>query len=115
MPLGDIHLFHTSPRCFHVINNIYIYIYIFWQITEQNTGSPPLDEVSIDEESTWIHSQLATGTIPLFGKRGRGTPKDGWDLSINKADSMRFLDLLHVQKLDVSILLSKLVSALCLI
>ncbi|XP_059462274.1 transcription elongation factor SPT6 homolog isoform X3 [Corylus avellana] len=71
------------------------------QITEESAGSPPLDEVSIDEESAWIHSQLATGTIPLFGKRGRGTPKDGWDLSINKDDIMRFLDLLHVQKLDI--------------
>ena len=74
-----------------------------------------MDEVSIDEESAWIHSQLATGTIPLFGKSGRGPPKDGWDLSINKDDITRFLDLLHVQKLDVSILLSKLVATLSLI
>ncbi|KAG7962184.1 hypothetical protein I3843_09G052600 [Carya illinoinensis] len=71
------------------------------QISEESTGSPPLDEVSIDEESTWIYSQLASGTVPLYGKRGRGTPKDGWDLSINKDDIMRFLDLLHVQKLDI--------------
>jgi hypothetical protein len=111
MPLDPIHLFHMSPGCFHLINNIYK----IWQITEESAGSPPLDEVSIDEESAWIHSQLATGTIPLFGKRGRGAPKDGWDLSINKDDIMRFLDLLHVQKLDVSILLTKLVATLYLI
>jgi hypothetical protein len=40
---------------------------------------------------------------------------EGSDLSINKDDIMRFLDLLHVQKLDVSILLSTLEAPLCLI
>ena len=69
----------------------------------------------IVEESNWIHGQLQSGTVPLFGNRGMGTAKEGGDLSIDKVDIMRFLDLLHVQKLDVSILLSTLEATLCLI
>lgn len=41
--------------------------------------------------------------MPLFGQSSAGSPKEGLDLSINRDDVMRFLDLLHVQKLDVSI------------
>lgn len=73
-----------------------------FQISEESTGSPPLDD-SIVEETAWIYNQLQSGTVPLFGKRGTGTVKEGGDLSIKKDDIMRFLDLLHVQKLDVSI------------
>ena len=51
--------------------------------------------MSIIEESTWIHNQLISGAVPLFGKERK-------DLSVNKDDIMRFLDLTHVQKLDVS-------------
>ena len=39
--------------------------------------------------------------VPLL--RSKGTSEAGHDLSINKDDIMRFLDLVHVQKLDVSI------------
>ncbi|KAF3970492.1 hypothetical protein CMV_005823 [Castanea mollissima] len=70
------------------------------QISEESTGSPPLDD-SIVEETAWIYYQLQSGTVPLFGKRGTGTVKEGGDLSIKKDDIMRFLDLLHVQKLDI--------------
>ena len=51
--------------------------------------------MSIIEESTWIHNQLISSAIPLFGKVRQ-------DHSINKDDIMRFLDLTHARKLDVS-------------
>ncbi|XWS65424.1 hypothetical protein CRYUN_Cryun05aG0111600 [Craigia yunnanensis] len=38
------------------------------QISEESTGTPPTDEMSIIEESTWIHNQLISGAILLFGK-----------------------------------------------
>lgn len=69
------------------------------QILEESTGSPPTDEISIEEECNWIFNQLATGMVPLL--RSKGTSEAGHDLSINKDDIMRFLDLVHVQKLDV--------------
>ncbi|KAF3442193.1 hypothetical protein FNV43_RR16109 [Rhamnella rubrinervis] len=71
------------------------------QISEESTGSPPLDEISIDDESNWIYNQLAYGTIPLFGNRGSGSSKEGQDLLVNRDDIIRFLDLHHVQKLDI--------------
>lgn len=39
--------------------------------------------------------------IHLFG-RNIGTTEEGHELSIVKEDIMRFLELMHVQKLDVS-------------
>ncbi|KAA8517882.1 hypothetical protein F0562_015329 [Nyssa sinensis] len=71
------------------------------QISEESTGPPSTDELSLDEESTWIYNQLVTGVVPLFGKGGTGTTEEERELSINKDDIMRFLDLMHVQKLDV--------------
>lgn len=53
----------------------------------------------MDDESTWIYNQLASGTVPLFSKTGLGN-------SISRDDIIRFLDLHHVQKLDVSILIN---------
>ncbi|XWS08222.1 hypothetical protein CRYUN_Cryun41cG0061200 [Craigia yunnanensis] len=64
------------------------------QISEESTGTPPTDKMSIIEESTWIHNQLISGAVPLFGKERQ-------DLSINKDDIVRFLELTHVQKLDI--------------
>ncbi|ONH94509.1 hypothetical protein PRUPE_7G019900 [Prunus persica] len=64
------------------------------QIYEESTGSPPLDRISMDDESTWIYNQLASGTVPLFSKTGLGN-------SISRDDIIRFLDLHHVQKLDI--------------
>lgn len=77
------------------------FLFSFFQISEESTGPPPLDEISIEDESNWIYNQLASGTVPLFG-RGLGS-KEGQDLSVNRDDIIRFLDLQHVQKLDVSI------------
>ncbi|PON81487.1 Transcription elongation factor [Trema orientale] len=39
--------------------------------------------------------------IPLFGERGLGNSKEGQDLSVNRDDIIRFLDLHHVQKLEI--------------
>ncbi|XWS74617.1 hypothetical protein CRYUN_Cryun01aG0014000 [Craigia yunnanensis] len=64
------------------------------QISDESTGTPATDEMSIIEESTWIHNQLISGAVPLFDKERP-------DLSINKDDIMRFLELTHVQKLDI--------------
>ncbi|XP_021816843.1 transcription elongation factor SPT6 homolog [Prunus avium] len=64
------------------------------QIYEESTGSPPLDRISIDDESTWIYNQLASGTVHSFSKTGLGN-------SISRDDIIRFLDLHHVQKLDI--------------
>ncbi|KAI8010099.1 hypothetical protein LOK49_LG06G01312 [Camellia lanceoleosa] len=72
------------------------------RISEESTGSPPTDEMSIEKESNWIYNQLMTGMIPLFSKRVTETTQGECELSINKDDIMRFLEFMHVQKLDVS-------------
>ncbi|KAL8133543.1 hypothetical protein AgCh_008853 [Apium graveolens] len=66
------------------------------QIFEHTTGPPPTTESSIDEESIWICNQLRN-MIHLYG-RIVGTS----ELPIVKEDVMRFLDFIHIQKLDVS-------------
>ncbi|PON78960.1 Transcription elongation factor [Parasponia andersonii] len=71
------------------------------QLSEESTGSPPLDEISIEDESNWIYNQLASGMIPLFGERRLGNSKEGQDLSVNRDDIIRLLDLHHVQKLEI--------------
>ncbi|KAJ0797991.1 putative tex-like protein, HTH domain superfamily [Helianthus annuus] len=63
------------------------------QISEESTGPPPTDGVSIDDESNWILNQLGTGTVPLFTK--------GHELAVRKDDIVSFLEYTHVQKLDV--------------
>ncbi|XP_011041352.1 PREDICTED: transcription elongation factor SPT6-like isoform X3 [Populus euphratica] len=62
------------------------------QVSEESTGPPPLDDFSILEESNWLYSQIASGTVPLFAKNG---------LFINKDDVTQFLELHHIQKLDI--------------
>lgn len=57
-----------------------------------------MDEISLEDETSWIHGHLANGTNSLFGTAS------GQDLSVVKDDILRFLDLVHVQKLDVSII-----------
>ncbi|CAN1295161.1 Transcription elongation factor SPT6 homolog, partial [Linum perenne] len=59
------------------------------QILEESTGPPPTNADSIDDESTWIYNQLATGAAALQG------------VTINKDDIGRFLEFHHVQKLDI--------------
>lgn len=58
--------------------------------------------MSIDEESNWIYNQLMTGVIPLFCTSVAGATQGESELLINKDDIMRFMELMHVQKLDVS-------------
>ncbi|GFY84642.1 global transcription factor group B1 [Actinidia rufa] len=71
------------------------------QIYEESTGPPPTNEMSIEKESNWIYNHLMTCTIPLLSKRGTGTTQGEGEPSINKDDIMRFLEFMHVQKLDV--------------
>jgi transcription elongation factor SPT6 len=65
------------------------------QISEESTGSPPVDEISIEEESNWIYAQLASQL-----RESDGT-FDGRGFSVNKDDIAKFLELHHVQKLEV--------------
>ncbi|XP_023537141.1 transcription elongation factor SPT6 homolog isoform X2 [Cucurbita pepo subsp. pepo] len=66
------------------------------QISEESTGPPPtMDERLEDEEASWIHGHIANGMNSLFGNAS------GQDLSVTKGDILRFLDLVHVQKLDI--------------
>jgi len=62
-----------------------------------------LDGSSINEESQWIVNQLGNGAVPWIYKKvsnSQNNEKD--DLPIDKDDIIRFLELHHVQKLDVS-------------
>ncbi|TKY62758.1 Transcription elongation factor SPT6 [Spatholobus suberectus] len=75
------------------------------QISEESTGAPPLDGSSIDEESLWIVNQLVNGAVPWISKKvsnSQNNEKD--DLPIDKDDIIRFLELHHVQKLDIPFL-----------
>ncbi|PWA86407.1 global transcription factor group B1 [Artemisia annua] len=65
------------------------------QISEESTGPPPTDGMSIAEESNWIVNQLGSGMVPLFSRKGHQV------LYIVKGDIVRFLEFMHVQKLDV--------------
>ncbi|KAJ1404514.1 YqgF/RNase H-like domain [Sesbania bispinosa] len=71
------------------------------QISEESTGAPPLDGSSIDEESQWIVNQLSNGAVPWICKKIPSSQNDGKDLPIDKDDIIRFLELHHVQKLDI--------------
>ncbi|KAM0026592.1 putative tex-like protein, HTH domain superfamily [Helianthus debilis subsp. tardiflorus] len=64
------------------------------QISEESTGPPPTDGISIDDESNWILNQLGTGMVPLLSKEGH-------ELAVDKGDIVRFLEFMHVHKLDV--------------
>ncbi|GFY84272.1 DNAJ heat shock N-terminal domain-containing protein [Actinidia rufa] len=45
------------------------------QISEECTGPPPTNEMSIEEESNWIYNQLMICMISLLSKRGLGQLK----------------------------------------
>ncbi|CAH2065577.1 unnamed protein product [Thlaspi arvense] len=67
------------------------------QICEESTGSPPVDELSIEEESNWIYAQL----ISLLKDSDGLHSFEGQGLSVNKDDIAKFLELHHVQKLEI--------------
>ncbi|KAL0404759.1 UNVERIFIED_CONTAM: Transcription elongation factor SPT6 [Sesamum radiatum] len=67
------------------------------QISEESTGHPPTDEISIKMETEWIYNQLVCGIMPLFNKSSATNEVDD-EL---KRHIARFLELMHVQKLDV--------------
>ncbi|KAJ4826591.1 Transcription elongation factor spt6 [Turnera subulata] len=72
------------------------------QISEKSTSFSPTDDISINEESTWIYNQLAGGTIlPFLCQKVTQSAKEGPDLFVNRDDIIRFLKLHHVQKLDI--------------
>ncbi|XP_039160120.1 transcription elongation factor SPT6 homolog [Eucalyptus grandis] len=54
------------------------------------------DEIDFEEETNWIYNQLTSVLALLFRKKDGGP-----DVSINKDHITRFLNLLHVQKLDI--------------
>lgn len=65
------------------------------QLYEDVTGPPPIDDQSIEEESTWIYNQLTTDSLPLFHGGDHAVRE------ISKEDIGNVLTMLHVQKLDV--------------
>ena len=66
-------------------------------------GSFQLGKMSIEEETSWILSQLATNIYPLFSaKQGEDKSYRPFD-AIKREDILRFLELYHVKKYDVSI------------
>ncbi|XP_068664398.1 transcription elongation factor SPT6 homolog isoform X2 [Aristolochia californica] len=65
------------------------------QLTEEVTGLFPIDDRSIEDESTWVYNQLmSSDASPFFGYM---------ELlgDINKEDIRNVLALHHVQKLDI--------------
>ncbi|CAK8543008.1 unnamed protein product [Lathyrus sativus] len=97
------------------------------QISEESTGAPSPDGSSINEESQWIVNQIKSGAVPWIPKLDLGPKKDDKegvpvvkddlpineavpvvkddlpidDLPIDEGDIVRFLELHHVQKLDI--------------
>ncbi|XP_023643218.1 transcription elongation factor SPT6-like [Capsella rubella] len=57
------------------------------QISEEAFGIAPMDESSIEEESNWIYARLVQEQGPCC--------------LVNKDDIVRFLELYHVQKLEI--------------
>ncbi|XP_073017502.1 transcription elongation factor SPT6 homolog isoform X1 [Primulina eburnea] len=68
------------------------------QISEEGTGQPAIDDLNIELEREWIFNQLVGGVVPpLMNKRGSAAE----DLNEVKSHIARFLELMHVQKLDI--------------
>ncbi|XP_072996636.1 transcription elongation factor SPT6-like [Typha latifolia] len=65
------------------------------QLSEDLTGPPPIDDKSIEEESTWIYNQLTGDVLPLLGIEDQVVKE------ITKEDIGNVLTMLHVQKLDI--------------
>ncbi|XP_047330082.1 transcription elongation factor SPT6 homolog [Impatiens glandulifera] len=72
------------------------------QILEESTGPPPTEDMrKVEEESNWIYNQLVANMLSLFTNRNAETPLVEQELSISKSDILKFLVLMHVEKLDV--------------
>ncbi|XP_050203908.1 transcription elongation factor SPT6 homolog [Mercurialis annua] len=69
------------------------------QISEESTGSPPTDTISLSNECNWILNQLASGVVPLFQERG--SSNEGKHVPLDRDDICRFLEFRHFHKLDV--------------
>ncbi|KAG8365917.1 hypothetical protein BUALT_Bualt17G0021800 [Buddleja alternifolia] len=67
------------------------------QISDLSTGHPPTDVLSIEMEREWIYNQLMGGLRPLFNESGASSK----DVDELKSHIARFLELMHIQKLDV--------------
>ncbi|KAJ4828346.1 Transcription elongation factor spt6, partial [Turnera subulata] len=71
------------------------------QISEESTGSP----TDIRKEGSWIYNQLGSGTVPFLSETVvnsiKAADEEGKSSVINKEDIIRFLELHHVQKLDI--------------
>ncbi|CAN0929200.1 Transcription elongation factor SPT6 homolog [Linum grandiflorum] len=70
------------------------------QILEETTGPPPTNADSLDDESTWIYNQLASGAASL---QHLDLDKDAntEETRLFKDQIGRFLEFHHVQKLDI--------------
>ncbi|KAL1352205.1 hypothetical protein HN51_016203 [Arachis hypogaea] len=71
------------------------------QISEESTGAPPMDGGILEEESQWIVSQLGNGAVPWISKKITSNQNGAKELPIEKDDILRFLEMHHVQKLDI--------------
>ncbi|KAF9599355.1 hypothetical protein IFM89_036812 [Coptis chinensis] len=71
------------------------------QISEESTGPYPTYEMSIEEESVWIHNQLMTNYNSLFVKTSSDEEIPTRLSSDIKEDIPRFLELMHVEKCDI--------------
>ncbi|XP_051151104.1 transcription elongation factor SPT6 homolog [Andrographis paniculata] len=68
------------------------------QLSEESTGPPPTDELSNKMETEWIYNQLVNGMVPFYNKSSSTNEEVDDELKRHLA---RFLELMHVQKLDV--------------
>ncbi|KAK1386015.1 Transcription elongation factor spt6 [Heracleum sosnowskyi] len=71
------------------------------QMFEKSIGNALVDVSSIEDESLWICHQLTTDMVYSFGRKVWTSEEGGHELSRIKEDIMRFLEFMHVQKLDV--------------
>ncbi|KAJ9129237.1 hypothetical protein P3X46_033967 [Hevea brasiliensis] len=96
---------YTTTRDYSIIkeNDVPERMQIFEEISGP-AGPAPVDEMSRDQESSWILNQLAANIhILLCKKKAQEESVMKIDLleKINKEDIMRFLELRHLEKYDI--------------
>ncbi|XP_039038214.1 transcription elongation factor SPT6 homolog [Hibiscus syriacus] len=75
------------------------------QMIEEITGPPPLDARSIEEEASWILNQIVMNSYILFCNKRTAERYEEVSILLNKIKKenvMKFLELHHVKKFDVS-------------